>query len=167
MGDLKNEFPNAINYATKFAFNHKILEEYSAIQYAGFRVPCIYGFAAICKITDKIDFCLLSRKDVRRPGRRFLVRGLDQDGHAANFAETEQILTYTKQPGTSLVAAHLQIRGSIPLKWSMKPNMAWSPPVYVDSNFEISQNRAQLHFKETLAEYSPQYCVNLIDKKGS
>jgi len=49
----------------------------------------------------------------------------------------------------------------------MKPNMQWSPPVIVNSNFEESLQVAKLHFKETLAEYPKQYMVNLIDKKGS
>ena len=38
-----------------------------------------------------LKFALISRKDSRRPGRRFVVRGLDRDGNAANFVETEHI----------------------------------------------------------------------------
>ena len=34
---------------------------------------------------------MISRKDWRRSGRRFIVRGLDHEGNAANFAETEHI----------------------------------------------------------------------------
>jgi SacI homology domain len=62
------------------------------LQYAPFRVPCIYGFVGIRKINSKIDFALITRKDCRRPGRRFITRGLDRDGCAANFCETEHII---------------------------------------------------------------------------
>jgi hypothetical protein len=34
---------------------------------------------------------LISRKDWRRSGRRFIVRGIDHEGNAANFAETEHV----------------------------------------------------------------------------
>ena len=40
---------------------------------------------------SKIDFILISRKDCRRPGRRFVTRGIDREGNAANFVETEHI----------------------------------------------------------------------------
>lgn len=92
---LRSLYPNSIDYLTRFAFNHHILSEFKDIQYAPFRVPCIYGFVEVR--TMKIDhpnpltFALISRKDCRRPGRRFIVRGLDREGNAANFVETEHV----------------------------------------------------------------------------
>lgn len=65
------------------------------------------------------------------------------------------------------VASMVQIRGSIPLIWSMKPNLKWSPPVVINQNFDNSRLAAEAHFKETKQVYGPQYLVNLIDKKGS
>jgi len=128
-----------MNYISKFAFNHKLLYEFKGSEFAPFRVLCIFGFVAIRKVSPKIDFALVSRKDTRRPGRRFIVRGLNADGHAANFAETEQVITLEgNTPSQMTVAVHLQIRGSIPLVWSMKPNMKWSPPVIVSGNFDES-----------------------------
>ena len=49
----------------------------------------------------------------------------------------------------------------------MKPNLKWSPPVIINENFEDSRIAAEMHFKETVDMYGPQYLVNLIDKKGS
>ena len=50
-GDQANSlfrlFPNSINYVHKFAFNHQMLKEFVEVQYAPFRVPCIYGFVSI------------------------------------------------------------------------------------------------------------------------
>ena len=43
---------------------------------------------------------------------RFCVRGVDDDGHVANFVETEQLVTLDKS-----CTSFLQIRGSVPLFW--------------------------------------------------
>lgn len=118
-------------------------------------------------VNPKQNFILISRKDMRRPGRRFIVRGLDRDGAAANFCETEHILTMQNNTGGFTIASHLQIRGSIPLHWSMKPTMKWAPPVVVSTNFDESFQAAKKHIAETNAVYKKQYFVNLIDRKGS
>ena len=143
-----------------------MLNEFSDKKFVAFRVPVIYGFVAIHSVNVRQNLALISRKDCRRPGRRFIVRGLDKDGAAANFCETEHIITY-KDNNVWTIASHLQIRGSIPLLWSMKPNMKWAPPVVVNQDFEASLVVAKKHIKETNAEYKKQYFVNLIDKKGS
>lgn len=85
-------FPNSLNYVTEYAFNHNLLSDFKDFQYAPFRTPCIFGFVSIRKISNKMDFALISRRDCRRPGRRFITRGLDRDGAAANFCETEHIV---------------------------------------------------------------------------
>ena len=36
--------------------------------------------------------CLISRLSCERAGTRFNVRGVNDDGHVANFVETEQVL---------------------------------------------------------------------------
>jgi hypothetical protein len=65
------------------------------------------------------------------------------------------------------VASFLQIRGSIPLSWSHKPNMQWNPPVIVNEDFDLSFSAAKTHIQETNAVYGRQYLINLIDKKRS
>lgn len=48
-----------------------------------------------CTVNNKaIDYILISRRSVYRAGTRFYMRGLDSEGQAANFVETEQILLY-------------------------------------------------------------------------
>ena len=164
--DLARLFPNSVDYITKFAFNHAMLTEFSEVQFAPFRVPVIYGFVAIHSVNFRQNLALISRKDCRRPGRRFVVRGLDKEGAAANFCETEHIITY-KDKNVWTIASHLQIRGSIPLLWSMKPTLKWAPPVVVNPDVNASLQVAKKHISETNAEYKKQYFVNLIDKKGS
>lgn len=167
---MKQIFPNSLEYVPQYAFNDNLLSEFQGVEYAPFKIPCIFGYVFICSPNinrSKLDFALISRKDCRRPGRRFLTRGLDREGNAANFAETEHIFVHTEAPNKLKVASYVQIRGSIPLLWTMKPNLKWSPPVVINKNFEDSRVAAQLHFEETLEYYGPQYLVNLIDKKGS
>jgi hypothetical protein len=139
---LKENYPNSIDFVAQYAFNDSLLGEFQGIEYSPFKVPCIFGYVFISSPNfnraSKVDFILISRKDCRRPGRRFVTRGLDREGNAANFVETEHIFVQYNQPRMK-VASLVQIRGSIPLIWSMKPNMKWSPPVKVDQNLEDSR----------------------------
>ena len=95
---MKEAYPNAVGTIPQYVFNHNLLEEFSGIEYSPFKVPCIFGYVYVSspqfKIGAKTDFYLVSRKDCRRPGRRFITRGLDTDGFAANYVETEHIFAH-------------------------------------------------------------------------
>ena len=84
-----------------------MLKEFVDVQNAPFRVPVIYGFVSVESIDASTSFILISRKDARRMGRRFIVRGLNREGNAANFCETEHIIAHKKQNGTFMLASHL------------------------------------------------------------
>ena len=76
------------------------MKEFEHSQYNAFKIPVIFGFLYIRTLTvqdNKYDFALVSRKDCRRPGRRFISRGLDKEGNASNFVETEHIITLYDQ----------------------------------------------------------------------
>jgi hypothetical protein len=46
-----------------------------------------------CMIEDQpFEFTLISRRSRERSGLRYQRRGIDEDGHTANFVETEQLL---------------------------------------------------------------------------
>ena len=167
--DFLNLYPNSVDPIQKFAFNAYLLKEYDQLQYCPFRVPCIHGFVYIRPLSMdnlKFDFALISRKDSRRAGRRFIVRGLDREGNAANFVETEQIITVYDQG--LRVAALVQTRGSIPVIWSQKPNLKYNPTLKINPNFEESIFQAKKHVTEMQNTYGKeQVFVNLVDKKGS
>jgi len=55
---------------------------------------------------------LISRRSRFRAGTRYKKRGLDEDGHCANYVETEQIFTYG-----SHTVSFVCVRGSVPLFW--------------------------------------------------
>lgn len=132
-------------------------------------VPVISGFVQIeCAHFggNEVELALISRRDHRRAGVRFQTRGLDADGCAANFVETEQILVLHKNNRFS-AASFVQIRGSIPLRWQQKPNLKWSPKGVVVGSAQHNLEAAEKHFSEVLDKYGDIYIVNLIDKKGN
>ena len=123
---------------------------------------------------------LISRRSRFRAGTRFTRRGADASGAVANYAETEQIcLILDDERNTQQVTSHLQIRGSIPLRWSSPADVkTYRPRVRIGMD-PLSQARAlRLHLLEQHAYYGPLdgtmetsnsaeiIFVNLIDKKN-
>ena len=106
---MRDAYPNSVEYIPHFAFNDQLLKEFQGLEYSPFRVPCIFGYvflsSPVFKSGAKTDFSLISRKDCRRPGRRFITRGLDPEGNAANFVETEHIFVHNKEGGQMSVAS--------------------------------------------------------------
>lgn len=131
--------------------------------------PTINGYIGI-QINKSYDthftFCLISRKDNRRSGCRFIVRGADSNGYVANFVESEQIVTIDSNKGEVNVLSYLQIRGSIPLIWNQVPNLQLNPPIYPSTDNSAQSNAYNRHLTEIVSEYSKVALVNLIDKKG-
>jgi len=48
-------------------------------------------------------------------GTRYNARGVDEEGNAANFVETEMIIECSY---INTLYSHVQIRGSVPVFWS-------------------------------------------------
>ena len=50
---------------------------------------------ADCSVKGRsFRYTLISRRSCYRAGTRYNIRGIDTDGHVANFVETEQIIEY-------------------------------------------------------------------------
>lgn len=56
--------------------------------------------------------CVLAIPIIMLVFSRFNVRGTNDDGHVANFVETEQVIFLDNQ-----ITSYLQTRGSVPLFW--------------------------------------------------
>lgn len=88
-----------------------------------------------------MQLCLISRKSRFRAGTRYFRRGIDHEGHVANFNETEQILLVEDQttsevhpPLGGTFAAKLsfvQIRGSIPVYWAEVNTLMYKPDLQI------------------------------------
>jgi hypothetical protein len=115
---------------------------------------------------QEFQFCLISRKENKRSGMRFLVRGIDKNGNVANFAETEQVVIVNKNDETDIVS-YMQLRGSIPLFWTQAPNLLLNPSIYFDSENRENYFSFEKHTQNMTKDYDGKIIyVNLIDKKG-
>jgi G:T-mismatch repair DNA endonuclease (very short patch repair protein) len=93
---------------------------------------------------------LISRKNIFRNGRRFITRGADLQGNVANMVETEQIVIFNDD-SIFKVASYVQTRGSIPLIWSQKPDLRWTPKISI--NVEQSFKSCKEHYKVLQESY--------------
>ncbi|XP_065189386.1 phosphatidylinositol-3-phosphatase SAC1-like [Sycon ciliatum] len=148
----------------RFVWNTHLLRDLSVEpDMHRFAIPILHGFITIseCTINQKaFTFALISRRSTYRAGTRFFVRGVDRDGHAANFVETEQLVTHGKA-----IASFVQIRGSIPLFWSQRPSLQYAPPPKL-VNTELQKEAFRRHCETQEVQYGYQVLVNLINQRG-
>lgn len=88
-----------------------------------------------------MQLCLISRRSRFRAGTRYFRRGIDHEGHVANFNETEQLLLVEgpATPGTQRTSADdyaaklsfVQIRGSVPLFWAEVNTLRYKPDLQI------------------------------------
>ncbi|KAE8144980.1 SacI domain protein [Aspergillus avenaceus] len=115
--------------------------------------------------TNKRNFLLtlISRRSVKRPGLRYLRRGVDDEGNTANSVETEQILSDPDWDPDHKIYSYLQVRGSIPLYFSQTP-FAFKPVPVLHHSVETNQFAFDRHFRELSRRYGKIQAVSLIDK---
>uniref|UniRef100_A0A2K6U0Z2 Phosphatidylinositol-3-phosphatase SAC1 n=1 Tax=Saimiri boliviensis boliviensis TaxID=39432 RepID=A0A2K6U0Z2_SAIBB len=149
----------------RFVWNGHLLRELSAQpEVHRFALPVLHGFIAMhsCSINGKyFDWILISRRSCFRAGVRYYVRGIDSEGHAANFVETEQIVHYNGSK-----ASFVQTRGSIPVFWAQRPNLKYKPRPQI-SKVANHMDGFQRHFDSQVIIYGKQVIINLINQKGS
>ncbi|XP_069060136.1 synaptojanin-1 isoform X3 [Pleurodeles waltl] len=104
--------------------------------------------------------CIISRLSCERAGTRFNVRGTNDDGQAANFVETEQVI-YLEDS----VSSFIQIRGSIPLFWEQPGLQVGSHRVRMSRGFEANAPAFDRHFRTLKRLYGRQVIVNLLGAK--
>lgn len=106
---------------------------------------------------------LISRRSVKRPGLRYLRRGVDDEGNTANTVETEQILSTPEWDPSRKVYSLLQIRGSIPLYFSQSP-YALRPTPIMHRSSDVNQAAFDRHFLDLSQKYGKVQAVSLVDK---
>lgn len=136
----------------------------SILQLGQFVLPIVYGTFDTRRARIKgrdFQFTLISRRSRFRAGTRYFVRGIDSDGHVANYNETEQIVTYPDGSRTVFV----QTRGSIPVYWAEVNNLRYKPDMQV-MEWPDQIHAIQMHLKEQVALYGSTSLVNLVNTKG-
>lgn len=102
---------------------------------------------------------VLSRLSCERVGTRFNVRGVNDDGHVANFVETEQLIIYEGHE-----SSFVQIRGSVPLFWEQPGVNVGTHKVKLRA-FEASAPAFDRHFRHLKRLYGSLIVVNLLGSK--
>ncbi|KAF7686351.1 phosphatidylinositol-3-phosphatase SAC1-A [Silurus meridionalis] len=149
----------------RFVWNGNLLRDFAAQpELHKFTFPVIHGFIVMkpCCINGKVfEWILISRRSCFRAGVRYYVRGIDSEGHAANFVETEQLVQYNNSR-----ASFVQTRGSMPFFWSQRPNLKYKPKPQISSTSHHLDG-FQRHFDSQVLIYGKQVILNLVNQKGS
>ncbi|XP_042279831.1 phosphatidylinositol-3-phosphatase SAC1-B [Thunnus albacares] len=149
----------------RFVWNGHLLREFIAQpELHKFVYPVVHGFIIMkssCINGKVFDWSIISRRSCFRAGVRYHVRGIDSEGHAANYVETEQIVQYN-----SAKASFVQTRGSIPFYWSQRPNLKYKPKPQISKTVNHLDG-FQRHFDSQIILYGRQVILNLINQNGS
>ncbi|XP_071541737.1 phosphatidylinositide phosphatase SAC2 isoform X2 [Panulirus ornatus] len=140
-------------------------------------VPVIQGFvqiesvpldASVTSPDDSLDkqkrnqytLTLISRRSRYRAGTRYKRRGVDEEGHVANYVETEQIVSYSHHR-----VAFVQVRGSVPVYWS-QPGYKYRPPPRLDRDTTETALAFSKHFELQVSQYDHVSCISLVEQTG-
>lgn len=152
-----------------------------------FVLPVMFGMMVIKRIQIKatpLTFALVTRRSRHRAGTRYLTRGIDDDGHVANYNETEQIVILndgneglggfgggqdskvgSNDGSEAQVMAYVQTRGSVPVYWAEINTLKYVPSLQIRS-VEAAVDAARQHFDEQISLYGDNYLVNLVNQRG-
>ena len=108
---------------------------------------------------------LISRRIIKRPGLRYLRRGVDDEGYTANSVETEQLLSKASWAPSEKIYSFSQIRGSIPLFFSQSP-YALKPVPVLQHSAATNEAAFKQHFDKIIDRYGQIQIVLLVDKSG-
>ncbi|XP_034552959.1 phosphatidylinositide phosphatase SAC1-B [Notolabrus celidotus] len=149
----------------RFVWNGHLLREFmTQPELHKFVFPVVHGFIALrssCINGKVFEWSIVSRRSCFRAGVRYYIRGIDTEGHAANYVETEQIVQFN-----SAKASFVQTRGSIPFYWSQRPNLKYKPKPQISKTINHLDG-FQRHFDSQIILYGRQVILNLINQKGS
>ncbi|KAI9031268.1 SacI homology domain-containing protein [Hyaloraphidium curvatum] len=137
----------------------------------GFIGSCGIGVADSGGKSAEYTVVLVARYSRERLGTRYTRRGLDAEGHAANFVEMEQIVWRNDDP--QRLASFVQVRGSVPTVWKQTLDLNWKPKMSVADQgrpevIEASKKHFGMLEKEYLSdsEDGKIVCVDLLNEKG-
>ncbi|CAD8166728.1 unnamed protein product [Paramecium octaurelia] len=143
-------------YENSFVWNNKLLSSLRENKISSsWQLPMIQGYVEqIDSSVDKqpITVVLISRRSRFMGGTRYYSRGVNDDGHVANFVETEQIII----SGSTLMS-FVVIRGSVPLFW----NQDGVNSIKLTRSRELTQSAFIKHFN-LLRSYGKIFCINLM-----
>uniref|UniRef100_A0A803KQX3 SAC domain-containing protein n=1 Tax=Chenopodium quinoa TaxID=63459 RepID=A0A803KQX3_CHEQI len=169
--NLCDEQKKILPYETMFVWNAYLTREIrTLLGNSVWTVALIHGFFKQVKFqrSDRtVNLTLIARRSRHYAGTRFLKRGVNEKGRAANDVETEQIV-YEEIPSTCMpeISSVVQIRGSIPLLWSQETSRMTLRPDIILSKEDPYYEATRRHFQNLVDRYgNPIFILNLIKTK--
>eukprot|EP01102_Stenamoeba_stenopodia_P007643 TRINITY_DN2153_c0_g1_i2.p1 TRINITY_DN2153_c0_g1~~TRINITY_DN2153_c0_g1_i2.p1 ORF type:complete len:604 (+),score=92.33 TRINITY_DN2153_c0_g1_i2:33-1814(+) len=151
----------------RFFWNRFLSKELIAKDLHSWIIPIFMGFVQIendCRINGvPFQYALVSRRNWKRAGTRFFVRGVDVEGNVANNVESEQIVI---SKDGSKVTAFVETRGSIPVYWTQIPTMKYAPKISLARTGKETELAFRRHFEEQVRIYGKHTLVNLVNQDG-
>ncbi len=167
---LTTDFSSSVDHAKNSQDNNNVNNTPTISQWT---IPVIRGFVLIKNVVlndgKSFKFSLISRLSHKRVGTRYFTRGIDSEGNAANYAETEQVIELgTDGGGKNTIFSFVQVRGSIPVHWSQKPCLKYMPKIKIsDKKNDDKLTSFRKHFDHQLSRYKSVTVVNLVKSTGS
>ncbi|KAI7882994.1 DNase I-like protein [Lichtheimia hyalospora FSU 10163] len=127
----------------------------------GFLVFAIRGYVGVESVVienEKYDLSVISKLSCKRAGTRFNSRGIDDNGHVANFVETETVL-YSDR----ICYAFTQIRGSVPVFWEQQGIV--NHKIQISRGSGATQPAVKRHFNEIIDRYHSVCAINLLSER--
>jgi hypothetical protein len=174
----------------RFFWNYELVKVFLSAGLDAWVFPLVQGHVELRSLPScgghgefEAQLLLVSRRSKWRAGTRFLARGLDDEGNAANFVETEQVLLVGSRGAGAgsgrgrFLASFLQTRGSVPVFWeeqistvdlknlnlrNISKGMGKANRIQLSRPPEATAHAFALHFREQLRLYGIQVVVNLL-----
>lgn len=120
----------------------------------------LHELTCVDDIHPRFTVALISRRSRHRAGMRYKRRGVDTDGHVANYVETEQLIHVH-----SHTLSFVQTRGSVPVFWS-QAGYRYNPRPRLEKDEKETVPYFAAHFDKQLSIYQKQVIINLVDQGG-
>lgn len=157
-----------IKFRSRLAANEKVLLDSSRILTSAIRgfvstitIPSFSSPIGSVRTNLPSTLTLISRLSCRRAGTRFNSRGIDDDGHVANFVESETVFYHP----SSLCFSYAQIRGSVPIFWEQATGLLpGQQKIQITRSPEATQPAFDKHFESLGAKYGTIHILNLLNE---
>jgi hypothetical protein len=153
-----------------YIWNQFLLEPFLALspQAKEWTLDLIHGYveqSTFSVFGRVLTLTLISRRSRLFAGTRYLKRGVNESGCAANEVESEQIVAdqSTESPERFHASSHIQLRGSIPVHWSQEGSAVVAQPAIVLQKTDPLHLSTRNHFIQLFQRYgSPILVLNLV-----
>ncbi|VEU21128.1 DEKNAAC102075 [Brettanomyces naardenensis] len=142
-------------------------QERLAFDNGRFLLTIVRGFAqsltvkGLTPTSPSFLMTIISKQDCKKSGPLFGPYGMDDNGNATNFVETELIIS-----DKSHCFAFLLLRGNVPLFWKLETQLM-STKVQFPRSDDASRHAFTRHFSNLVDKYGAIHVVDALSNKGS